>query len=161
MRSNLCAVSSEQRRHHRGLELIAVFKAVKAILLIAAGIGAFRLLNPVLAEQLRMWLEHFSMSTGHRLVEKAIVLIAPDNQGKVKAIGVGAVAYGSLFAVEGVGLWLEKRWAEYLTVVATGLLIPLEAYELAKQITVLRAIALLANTAVVIYLIMQLRKRST
>ena len=154
-------MSSETRRHHTGLALIAGFKALKAILLIAAGIGAFRLLNPVLAEHLRVWLEHFSLSSGHRLLEKAIVLITPDNQSKMKAIGVGAVAYGSLFAVEGVGLWLEKRWAEYLTIVVTGLLIPFEAYELAKQITVLRAIALLANIAVVIYLIMQLRKHST
>ena len=46
-------MSSETRRHHTGLALIAGFKALKAILLIAAGIGAFRLLNPVLAERSR------------------------------------------------------------------------------------------------------------
>lgn len=154
-------MSGEKRRHHRGLELIAAFKIVKAILLIAAGIGAFRLLNPVYAERLRTWLEHFSMSSGHRLVEKALALISPRSQGKVKALGVGAMAYGALFAVEGVGLWLEKRWAEYLTIIVTGLLIPLEAYEVVKQITVLRAAALLANIAVVIYLIIQLRQRSS
>ena len=150
-----------KRRHDRGLVLIAGFKIVKAILLIGAGIGAFRLLNPTMAERLRTWLENFALSSGHRFVENAIGLIAPGNRGKIEALGVAAVAYGGLFAVEGVGLWLEKRWAEYLTIVVTGLLIPFEAYELAKQITVLRAIALLANIAVVIYLIMQLRKRST
>jgi uncharacterized membrane protein (DUF2068 family) len=63
------------------------------------------------------------------------------------------VFYAVLEGVEGVGLWKEKRWAEYLTVIATALLIPFEITELAKKVTVLRTGALIANVAVLIFLI--------
>ena len=40
--------------------------------------------------------------------------------------------YGSLFATEGIGVWLERRWTEYLTIIATGSLVPFELYELIR-----------------------------
>jgi uncharacterized membrane protein (DUF2068 family) len=63
------------------------------------------------------------------------------------------VAYGVLEGVEGWGLWKEKRWAEYLTVVATAGLIPFEIHELTKEVTVFRVGALVANIAVIIFLV--------
>jgi uncharacterized membrane protein (DUF2068 family) len=63
------------------------------------------------------------------------------------------IFYALLEGVEGVGLWKEKRWAEYLTVIATALLIPLEVLELSKKVTILRVGALIANVAVLIFLI--------
>jgi uncharacterized membrane protein (DUF2068 family) len=68
-------------------------------------------------------------------------------------LAVGLLAYGLLEAVEGVGLWLAKRWAEYLTVVATAAFLPLEVYELIREVTVTRAAAFVVNVAVVVYLI--------
>ena len=62
-------------------------------------------------------------------------------------------AYASLEAVEGVGLWLNKRWAEYLTFVATALLIPYEVYELYLKISVLKLVAFVLNVLVVAYLL--------
>ena len=64
---------------------------------------------------------------------------------------------GSLFTVEGVGLWKGKRWAEYLTVIATSALIPFEVYELARRLTMVRVSALVVNVAAVIYLVYRLR----
>ena len=55
--------------------------------------------------------------------------------------------------MEGVGLWLGRRWAEYLTVIATGSLIPFEIYEMVRKLSPPRLIALILNVAVVIYLI--------
>jgi uncharacterized membrane protein (DUF2068 family) len=63
------------------------------------------------------------------------------------------VAYGLLEGVEGWGLWKEKRWAEYLTVVATAGLIPFEIHELTKEVTVFRVGALVLNIAVIIFLV--------
>jgi uncharacterized membrane protein (DUF2068 family) len=62
-------------------------------------------------------------------------------------------AYASLEAVEGVGLWLNKRWAEYLTFVATSLLIPYELYELYLRVSVLKLVAFVLNVLVVAYLL--------
>jgi uncharacterized membrane protein (DUF2068 family) len=79
---------------------------------------------------------------------------------EVRVFGVGALGYGVLELVEGVGLWLEQRWAEWLTVVATSLLIPLEVYELARRPTVLKAIGIAVNVLIVIYLIRVVRRRT-
>lgn len=61
--------------------------------------------------------------------------------------------YAALQLVEGVGLWLAKRWGEYFAVVATSIFLPLEVYELTERITVLRIGALLINIAAVVYLV--------
>jgi uncharacterized membrane protein (DUF2068 family) len=58
-----------------------------------------------------------------------------------------------LEAVEGVGLWFNKRWAEYLTFIATSLLIPYEIYELYLRISVFKSVALVLNVLVVGYLL--------
>ena len=67
--------------------------------------------------------------------------------------------YGLLELVEGTGLWLDKLWAEYLTVVATSLLVPLEIYELVRKPTLLKAAGISVNVAIVAYLASRLRER--
>ena len=71
------------------------------------------------------------------------------------------LGYGLLESVEGVGLWLDKLWAEYLTVIATSsLLAPeLELYELARKPTLLKAAGIAVNLAIVAYLARTLRRR--
>ena len=67
--------------------------------------------------------------------------------------------YAALFLTEGTGLLFRKRWAEWLTIVATGSLMPIELYELIKQFTAIRLFALLINAAVVLYLIYLLQQK--
>ena len=63
-----------------------------------------------------------------------------------------------MFVVEGWGLWREKRWAEYLTVIVTASLIPLEIWEIVRHFTWLKVFALVVNVAIVWYLIYLLRR---
>jgi len=79
---------------------------------------------------------YFTISTGHLYAAAAVV-----------------AAYAALEAVEMVGLWLAKRWAEYLTFVATALLIPFEVYEIVEKPSVLKAITLGINVAIAVYLL--------
>jgi len=65
---------------------------------------------------------------------------------------VSAILYAALEATEGVGLAMRRRWAEYLTVIATGILIPYEAYEVVRRPTFFKVGALFLNLAVVGYL---------
>ena len=65
---------------------------------------------------------------------------------------LGIILYAVLEGTEGIGLWLKRRWAEYLTVIATGLLIPYEVFEVYRRQTPLRVGGLLLNVAVVAYL---------
>lgn len=68
-------------------------------------------------------------------------------------VGLALAAYAVLEGVEAVGLWLQKRWAEYLTLVATTLLLPLEIWELSRSVSVLKVTALIVNLAVIAYLL--------
>ena len=73
--------------------------------------------------------------------------------------GIAAIGYGLLELVEGVGLWLDQLWAEYLTVIATSLLLPFELYELARKPSLLKAGGIAVNIAIVAYLAWMLRRR--
>ena len=70
----------------------------------------------------------------------------------INLIALSAIVYAALEATEGVGLAMRRRWAEYLTVIATGVLIPYEAYEVIRHITLFKVGALALNLAVVGYL---------
>jgi len=68
-------------------------------------------------------------------------------------LGLVVTAYAALEATEMVGLWFNKRWAEYLTLVATALLVPFEIYELTLGVSVFKVITFIINVAIVVYLL--------
>lgn len=142
-------------RRDRVILLIAVFKLAKAITLIAAGIGAFRLLDPAVAARVEGWLARVQLAPGRRII--AFLSRADDH--KIEALGGLAFAYAILFLVEGTGLLMRKRWAEWFTIVITGSLLPFEIYEVFKGVTAAKVATVVVNVAVVIYLVIRVRKR--
>lgn len=79
-----------------------------------------------------------------------LFVIAPSHLYEVAIV---ALAYGALEATEMVGLWYAKRWAEYLTLIATVAFVPLEVYELTSSVSALKLVVLAINVAVVVYLL--------
>jgi uncharacterized membrane protein (DUF2068 family) len=77
---------------------------------------------------------------------------------KLKALSIGTFFYSALFLTEGTGLALRKRWAEYLTIVSTASLLPLEVYEIVKRADAARIVVLVANIAIVVYLVFEVRR---
>jgi uncharacterized membrane protein (DUF2068 family) len=75
------------------------------------------------------------------------------SSGRLHEVGIALIAYGVLEGIEAVGLWYGKRWAEYLTFLATSILLPLEIHELLTKVTALRLIGFVINLAVVAYLL--------
>lgn len=75
----------------------------------------------------------------------------------LRAVGIALLAYAVLEGTEAVGLWLTKRWAEYLTFLATTLLLPLEIYEIVNRVSALKVIGFLINLAIVVYLVVAKR----
>ena len=75
------------------------------------------------------------------------------NAGTVKLVLIVAIIYATIEWTEAIGLWRERRWAEYLTVIATAGFLPLEIHELLHRVTALRAIALIVNVALLVWLI--------
>ena len=72
-------------------------------------------------------------------------------------IGLGVAAYALLEGIEAIGLWYSRRWAEYLTFIATVVFVPYEVYELTKTVSVLKVLTLVINLAIVAYLLIAKR----
>ena len=129
------------------------------MVLVGAALGAMRLLRPGAAQRIAAWAMQLPFAAQHRFVSEGIAKIAHFDTTKVAWIVAGLLAYAALFAVEGVGLWLEKRWGEWLTIVATTSFIPFELYELLKRATAVRAAFVVVNVAIVIYLVWRIRRK--
>ena len=93
------------------------------------------------------------------LFHRVIAYLHHLHASEVRVAALFALGYGALELVEGTGLWLDQLWAEYLTVIATSLLVPFEVYELVRHPTVLKAGGLAVNLAIVAYLVHLLRRR--
>jgi uncharacterized membrane protein (DUF2068 family) len=72
-------------------------------------------------------------------------------------LGAVLLVYATVEAVEAVGLWYQRRWAEYLTFIVTTSLLPLELYEIANHATPFKVVAFIVNVAVVVYLLLAKR----
>lgn len=142
-----------------------MYKAAKTIGLILVAIAAFNLDRSDQFAHLVHWLEQLSLDDSSGLRWKLVEKLQSMGPSKFVAIGLIALAYAAVFATEGIGLWLQKYWAEWFTVIATGSLIPLEIYEAVHAFSWLKVTALVANIAIVVYLVrvaLQSRKsRST
>ncbi len=79
--------------------------------------------------------------------------VLDSSQHTLTLVTLGLLAYGLLQLLEGVGLWMLKRWGEYVAVVATSAFLPLEVYELTHKISWLKVVALLVNVVAVAYLV--------
>jgi uncharacterized membrane protein (DUF2068 family) len=154
-------VSQSRRiRDGMGLRIIAVFKLLKAILLVAVGIGAINLLHKNVSEIATNWIAEIRVDPDNRLVHRLIAKLGLMNDRRLEELSIGSFFYAALFLIEGIGLWLRKRWAEYLTIIITCSLIPLELYEIARQVTIIRIAMLLVNLVIVWYLFVQLRRHN-
>jgi uncharacterized membrane protein (DUF2068 family) len=79
--------------------------------------------------------------------------VASLDKHTILVLAVTAIGYAVLEGVEAVGLWHERRWAEYLTVIATIGFLPFEGHELIQRVTVVRITALVVNLAILAYLL--------
>jgi len=141
-----------------GFRVIGAFKIVCALLFVGVGVGVFKLVNKDLDEALPNVVALLGLDPENHYLHGAIARVSGIAPSRLKLIGVGTFLYAALYLVEGVGLILEKRWAGYLTVVATGLLVPLEGYEVVKKPTGLRLGVLVLNLALVAYVAWRLRQ---
>jgi uncharacterized membrane protein (DUF2068 family) len=141
--------------HDAFIKVIIVERIVKALVLIALAIG---LLVAGRTGLLTNWAqyanEELNLEAGNSLIVDLLlkVLLYVGTFSHTTLLALGAIVYALLEGTEGVGLAMRRRWAEYLTVIATAILIPYEAYEVIHKVTLFKIGALLLNVAVVGYL---------
>jgi uncharacterized membrane protein (DUF2068 family) len=140
------------------LRLIAVFKLLTGFLLLAVAVGALRLLHHDVADVAATWIGLLRLDPDSRVVEPLLGRLAGVDDRTLKEIGAGSLFYAALLLTEGVGLMRGKRWAEYLTIVATSSLVPLEIYEIVRHVTLTRIGVLVLNLVIVGYLVVRVRR---
>jgi len=145
--------------HDRGLLLIGLFKLAKAIFFFCIGAGAVHLLHKDVGDEVTRLALRLRFDPESRLV--ALILHKADliDAHRLRQISVGTFGYSALALTEGVGLLLEKVWAEYLTLILTASFLPWELYEIARRPDWFRLSLLLINLAVLAYLIWLLRRK--
>jgi len=126
---------------------------------VAAGVGALNLLHKDIADVVTRWVELLRVDPENRFIHGILAKLFSATSKQLKELSAGSFVYAGLFLTEGVGLLLRKHWAEYLTVITTGALIPLEIYELVKGFSSARVAILAINVAIVWYLISRIRTR--
>jgi uncharacterized membrane protein (DUF2068 family) len=141
--------------HDAFIKVIIVERIVKAIVLIALAIGLLVAGEKgLLTTWARYAQDQLNLDADDGVIVQLLlrVLLLIGSFSHVSVVAIAAIVYALLEGTEGVGLAMRRRWAEYLTVIATGILIPYEAYEVIHQATLFKVGALLLNLAVVGYL---------
>lgn len=146
--------------HTEVLRLIGFFKLLKVATLIAAGIGAFKLVHGDTGRILEHWATMINLDPGDGFVNHTIQRITRLSPHRIRELGIVSFIYAGLFLTEGIGLMLLKLWAEWVTVIITGSLVPVEAFEFFENPSVVKALILIINIAVVFYLIHHIRRHA-
>lgn len=151
----------KHRKHNKSLVVIAFFKFVKGCLLVALALALLHYLHRDVAAALAQLAVTLHLDPGNHHLAQLLDKAQDIDDAKLKLFSVLTFAYSGLFFVEGVGLYLEQRWAEYLTIIATSSLMPIELFELIKHPSWIKSATLAINFAIVIYLIVLVRRGDT
>ena len=143
------------------IRLIAAERLVRGVLLLIAGAYLVTHLGSDFGRLADRLMRAIELDPRRPFLHRLEVRLHHLHAGTVLVTGIAAILYGVLETVEGYGLWRDRLWAEYLTVIATSLLVPLELYELARKPTMLKAGGIAVNLLIVGYLAWRLHERVT
>jgi len=136
----------------RGIRLIACFKFVKGVLLVASGIGLLKLLHKDVAEVVNHWISTLNFDPDNRHIHDVLLRASVINQRQLKELSVGSFVYAGIFLTEGSALLMQKRWAKYFTAIITASFIPLELWELVEHFSTIRTVVIMVNVIILWYL---------
>jgi len=151
------------KRHNSWLILIAAFKLAQALLFVTIGVGALQLLHKDVGDVLQGLADHMRFNPESKFVNFILENATLLDDRVLRRIGAVVFIYAGLDLVEGIGLYMEKRWAEYLTLAITGSFLPWEVFEVFRRATSVRIGLLTLNALVFAYLLRLVleRKRDT
>ena len=135
-----------------GVRLVAVFEAVKGILVLLAGFGLLSIVHQniqLLAEDI---VRHFHLNPASRYPRIFIDVAGNISDSQLWLMAGFALAYASIRLIEAYGLWGGRRWAEWLAALSGGIYVPIEIYELLFGISCIKVCTLIINLCIVAYM---------
>ncbi len=146
--------------HNKWLVMIGAVKLLKALLLVALGFGALKLLHRDLVDTVTHWFADMRFDPEGRLVTLVLGKVSGISHHRLRQISIGIFCYAAMDVIEGSGLVLEMWWAEYLTLIVTASFLPWEIFEILRRVTEAKIVIALLNLAVVLYLVFYLQERA-
>lgn len=152
-------LSTKPHRHNTGLILIAAYKVGQALLFIAIGVGALHLLHKDIEDEVTKLIDHLRFNPESKLVNFILEKASIIDDHMLRRFSAVVFGYAGIGLIEGIGLYLEKVWAEYLTLLITASFLPWEVFEVMHRLTWIRAGLLVLNVLVLIYLLKVVTER--
>ncbi len=140
-----------------GLRGIIAIKAFYGILFFVIGLGVFALINKDISDLAEQAADSLGIDPENGHLIAVLEWLTGVSPKQVAAVGLGTILYSGLYLTMAWGLHLRRVWAEWLTIVATGLFIPLEVYEVTRSLRLTYCLVLVINVSIVWYL---LRRRA-
>ncbi len=138
---------------------VGIFKLSKAIFFTAVGLGALHLVNKDMGGVVMHIVDALRIDPERHFVGVLMDHVGLIDPHELRRAGVLSVLYAMVCIVEGTGLVLEKRWAEYFTTILTAMGLPWEIYELAERFSPYKVGLLVINFIVLLYLLWVLKKK--
>jgi len=146
-------LDQERQKHNRWLVLIAAYKFLLALMFVAVGVGALRLLHKDIDDVISRIGDMLRFNPESRFVNFLYDRASLINDPLLRRIGALAFSYAGVSFAEGIGLYLEKAWGEFLTLAITASFLPWEIFEIFHRVTLVRVGLLVVNLLVFAYLL--------
>ena len=140
-------------RNARGVRLVAIFEASKGALVVGAGLGLLSLVRHDLQATAERLVRHSHLNPASHYPRIFIEAASHMNDSRLRSLAALASLYAAVRFVQAYGLWRMKAWAEWFTIIAGSIFLPVEVYEIFDRVTTMRAIVFLVNLSIVAYLV--------
>ncbi len=141
------------------LLIIALFKLAKAVFFICTGLALLHYLNKDVETRLQYFMQSVHVDEDNHVARWVLEKAGRVTNTNLVTLSAICFFYATIDLVEGTGLYLRKRWAEYVVVVLTAAFLPLEAYVIWHHVTVVKILITIGNIIILGYLIYLIRRR--
>jgi uncharacterized membrane protein (DUF2068 family) len=146
-------ILSRSEARNTGIQIIAIFEGAKGAIVLLAGCGLLLLVHKDLNQTASELIRHLHMNPAKRYPHIFLDLAGRINDANLWAMAFAAIMYSGVRFAEAVGLWLNRRWAEWFGLLSGSMYIPIEIYEIARRPTLLKITLLIINTVIVLFLL--------
>jgi uncharacterized membrane protein (DUF2068 family) len=145
-------------RGSRGLLVLAIYMWIKGAILLAITLGVLGSINKDLEAIATDWVEALRIDPENHVIATGLSRLGMIEPHQLKQLSFVTGVFAVLFITQGIGLSLRQRWAEFLTLIATAIFIPVEIYEIWEKVTVIKLALLAINIAVFAFLLYLVRQ---
>jgi uncharacterized membrane protein (DUF2068 family) len=149
-----CLMESSNKRKNvkGGLRIVSIFEAMKGLLVLLTGFGLLAYIHKDLHFAAERLVRHFHLNPASHYPRIFLDLADHVTDAQLWVMALSALLYAAARFVEAYGLWHERQWAEWFGLLAGGMYVPIELFELARGVTWPKTVLLVVNVGIVVYL---------